>query len=225
MHSCRGNFLTYRCPRRNLMSGSDGGSRKGHRSLYYWEAMKAGKEVIGNTSETEYLARTPDRKLGETGCNSAALCKAGVFQMKSQEIFQGSKYTDLCNPFSLRKVETSQLQLPKKCQIQPPPRIYVNMYLWPTLKQYVFKKAWSSYTMTILLLFLPFWAFPPFTHLGICGPASPTILSNELQHEFAGRPKFDQVWKHRWCWSRSLNWTCLCATFSLLVQVWTDMGL
>lgn len=54
--------------------------------------MKVWKEVIYNTSENKYLAQKPDRKLGKTGCNRIALCKAGVFKMKSQEVFHSSKF-------------------------------------------------------------------------------------------------------------------------------------
>jgi len=54
--------------------------------------MKVDKEVIYSTSENKYLSRKPDKKLGKTGCNRIALCKTGVFQMKSQEVFHSSRF-------------------------------------------------------------------------------------------------------------------------------------
>lgn len=111
MHSCGENFLTYRYPYRNIMSWCAGGSKEGHRNLCKWAKIsKLGKRSLYMTPKNKYLACKPNKKLGRTGCNMIALCKAGAVQINSHETFNSCKFNWSLQLFLIReKVEMSSL--------------------------------------------------------------------------------------------------------------------
>lgn len=220
MHSCGGSFLTYRYPYRNIMSGCAGGSKEGHRNLCNWARISK----LGGTS---YVILTRiniwnvslNKKLGKTGCNMIALCKAGAFQINSQEAFNSSKFNWSLQLFLIREgrnVITSYW----KCQTDPP-----SMGISLTCSEALCWQESLGYPCCKSLAVIPtFLSLSSFYHLGICGPTSllgyPVMNSSRLTWVWP-HPK-TAPWSQR---SWSLNWTYLCATFRYFVQVWTGTGL
>lgn len=127
--------------------------------------MKVGK-VIYNTSENKYLAWKPDRKLGKMVVIGLHCAKLDYFKWSHRKYFTAATFTDLCNCFSVGKVEMSSLVTENATYT---PLEYTSIGTSWTCSEAVCCQEHLGYQFCS---FLSFWAFLPFTHLGICGPAS-----------------------------------------------------
>lgn len=67
------------------------------------QISKSGEKSFINASKNKYLACKPNKKLGKTGCNMIALCKAGALQINSQEAFNSSKFNQSLQLFLTRE--------------------------------------------------------------------------------------------------------------------------
>lgn len=166
MHSCEGNFLTYRYPYRNIMSECAGGPKEGHRNLCNWARISK----LGETSYVILLRIniwnvSLNKKLGKTGCNMIALCKAGAFQINSQEAFNSSKFNWSLQLFLIREgrnVITSYW----KCQTDPPE--YTSMGISLTCSEALCWQESLGYPCCKSLAVIPtFLAFTTSEYVGL----------------------------------------------------------
>lgn len=104
--------------------------------------------------------------------------------MKSQEVFHSSKFYWCLQLFLIREGRNVITPVTDNARYTPPEHTSMGT----ALKQYVIKKGWAIHATTILLNSCLSSFYPPW-NLWAC--LSSRLSGDELQHEFAGRPR---VW-------------------------------